>query len=105
MADCNIRNIEPALLQSMKACAVAQGLTLRAWVILHWCAAVHDEAASVPTEPPAHFTEEMKTEWKSDKEYLEGDKWPANVSFLEQPAHDPKSCRVYGCLMCKSLKG
>lgn len=74
MPDMNIRNVDKSLLREVNIAAAKADLTLRDFVIQALTRAVNWE--------PELEKVLKETDW----------------------SHDPKTCRVYGCLMCAQLK-
>jgi hypothetical protein len=76
MAVLNIRNVPEALMQALRDEAGANGRTLRSHVL--WLLGdAHQPAKQTIVDRAVQYA---------------------------RPSHDPKTCRIYGCLVCKEQK-
>jgi hypothetical protein len=100
MPDLSLKNLDESLMRDVRVAAARSDMTLRGWVIAALIKSsrgngkVECEEAIAVREATRAKPEETERPGVAEEE----------SSVAQRPFHDPKVCRIYGCLMCKAMK-
>jgi hypothetical protein len=93
-----IHNAPTALIAQAKAAATMQGVTLREWIMDAMQTRLEDAPNGDIGLAPEGTHAAVTGRWDTvHKPIMERAVESARVS------HDPKTCRIYGCLVCKEM--
>ncbi len=114
----NLRNVDPKVIHDLKVGAVSAGMTLREYCLdlldSHYARSGTKKAAKVvlkatdPTRKPNRASRRLQGAIPAQETaltYANLTRKDIQEAKSARPGHDPKTCRVRGCLMCKVAKG